>query len=97
MVCRTPGCLGDYDFDNIAFYARKRFVEGYDTITLLQQATSEREKEEIALVAMLDVEDDVVQDIGLCCRFAKECEITTCRDKLKKLIEEQLKNTPLLN
>ncbi len=65
MACRTPGCLGDYDFDQIVYYARKRFVEGYDTVTLLQQATSEREKEQIALVALLDVEDNIVQEISL--------------------------------
>ena len=97
MVCRTPGCLGNYDFDNIAFYARKRFIEGHDTITLLQQATSEQEREEIALVAMLDIEDDIVKDIGLSCRYAKECEITICREKLKKMIEESLADKQLLN
>ena len=97
MACRTPGCLGNYDFENIAFYARKRFVEGYDTITLLKQATSDREKEEIALVALLDVEDSVVKDIGLCCRYGRECEITTCREKLKKLIDEGLAEKHILN
>ena len=97
MACSTPGCLGNYDFDNIAFYARKRFIEGYDTITLLKQATSEREKEEIALVAMLDIEDDIVKDIGLCCRYAKECEVTICREKLKKMIEADLADKRVLN
>lgn len=97
MTCRTPGCLGHYDFDKIAFYARKRFIEGYDTITLLNQATSEQEKEEIALVAMLDVEDDVVKDIGLLCRYASECEVTICREKLKKMIEEDLADARVLN
>ena len=59
MACSTPGCLGNYDFDHIAYYARKRFVEGYDTVTLLEQARTEQEKEEIALVAMLDIEDNI--------------------------------------
>jgi hypothetical protein len=97
MACRTPGCLGNYDFDRIAFYARKRFVEGYDTVTLLEQATSEQEKEEIALVAMLDIEDNIIQDMELCCRHAKECKVTICREKLKKMIERDLANPPLLN
>ena len=97
MVCRTPGCLGHYDFDHIAFYARKRFVEGCDTITLLKQAASEREKEEIALVAMLDIEDDIIQELELCCRHAKNCKVTICREKLKNMIEEDLANRPILN
>jgi len=95
MVCSTPGCLGNYDFDHIAFFARKRFIEGFDTITLMEQATSEREKEEIALVAMLDIEDGVIQDLALCCRHANECKVTICREKLKKMIEEDL--TRILN
>ena len=90
MVCRTPGCLGNYDFDQIAFFACKRFVEGYDTVTLMEQATCEREREEIALVAMLDIEDGVIQDLELCCLHAEQCKVTICREKLKKMIEEDL-------
>lgn len=90
MVCSTPGCLGNYDFDHIAFFARKRFIEGYDTITLMEQARSEREREEIALVAMLDIEDGIIQDLALCCRHADVCKVTICREKLKKMIEEDL-------
>lgn len=97
MACSTPGCLGNYDFDHIAYYARKRFVEGYDTVTLLEQARTEQEKEEIALVAMLDIEDNIIQDLELCCRHAETCKVTICREKLKKMIEEDLADRPLLN
>jgi hypothetical protein len=97
MACRVRGCLGNYDFNSIAFYARKRFVEGYDTVALLQQATSEREKEEIALVAMLDIEDNTIQNLQLCCRHANRCKVTICREKLKKMIEEDLANRRVLN
>lgn len=97
MARRMPGCMGDYDFDHIAYYAHKRFVEGFDTVTLMQQATSEKEKEEIALVAMLDIEDNVIKDLELCCRHAEECEVTVCRKVLKEMIKEQLAKKPLLN
>ena len=90
MVCRNPGCMGNYDFDQIAFFARKRFVEGCDTIELMERAGSDREKEEIALVSLLDVEDDKIRDLELTCRYADECKVTSCRDKLKKMIEEEL-------
>jgi hypothetical protein len=92
MVCRDPNCLGNYDFDHIVFFARKRFVEGCNTVTLLEQAESEREKEEIALVCLLDVEDNKIQDLQLCCRHAGNCKVIDCRDKLKKMIEEELAN-----
>jgi hypothetical protein len=92
MVCHNPGCLGNYDFDHIALFARKRFVEGYSTVTLLEQADSEHEKEEIALVCMLDVEDEQIRDLNLCCKHAGHCKVTNCRDKLKRMIEEEIKN-----
>ncbi|MCW9012950.1 MAG: hypothetical protein OQL06_04135 [Gammaproteobacteria bacterium] len=81
--------MGDYDFDKIALFAKKRFVEGYNTIELMEQATCDREKEEIALVAMLDLEDETVKDLQLSCIYADKCKITNCRKLLKQLIEDQ--------
>jgi hypothetical protein len=83
-------CLGKYDFDHIAQYARKRYIEGFNTITLLKQAKSEQEREEIALVCTLEVEDDQVLDIDLDCKHASECKVTNCRSRLRKLIETEL-------
>jgi hypothetical protein len=88
--CFNPRCLGNYDFEHIAYFARKRFVEGFDTVSLLQQAHSQREKEEIALVCMLDVEDEFVRNLKLSCRHADTCEVTDCRDRLKEMIERDL-------
>jgi hypothetical protein len=93
-ACDNPGCLGNYNFDKIAFFAKKRFVEGWDTIELMEAATSEREKEEIALVSFLDLEDDEIRDLQLCCRHAGHCEVMDCRDRLKKLIEAELGKYP---
>jgi len=90
MPCHNPGCLGNYDFERICFYARKRFVDGCDTIELLGQAKSDREKEEIALVSLLDVEDDVIRDLQLSCNHAGTCKVTNCRALLKAMIEEAL-------
>lgn len=89
-ACRNPKCMGNYDFDHIAYFAKKRFVEGCDTVALLKQAKSKREKEEIALVCLLDVEDDVINDIQLKCRYAGQCKATDCRARLKKMIERDL-------
>jgi hypothetical protein len=91
MANRSPGCFGHYDFDHIADFAKKRFVDGCDTISMLKQARSETEREEIALVCLLDVEDKLVFDIKLDCRYADDCKVTNCRDKLRKLIEAELK------
>ena len=89
-VCHNPSCMGNYDFEHIAHFAKRRFIEGCDTVALLEQAQSTREKEEIALVCLLDVEDDVIQDLQLDCRHAGKCRATDCRERLKKIIEEDL-------
>ena len=90
MVCYNLGCLGNYDFDHIALFARKRFIEGNDTMTLMEQAQTEREKEEIALVCMLDIEDDLIRDLNLSCKYSDTCKLTNCREKLRNLINQEL-------
>lgn len=91
MANHSPGCFGNYDFDHIANFAKKRFIDGNNTISLLERAHSETEREEIILVCMLDVADEFVLDINLDCRYADDCKVTNCRDKLRKLIETELK------
>jgi hypothetical protein len=88
--CHNPGCPGNYNFEKIAFFAKKRFVEGCSTIELMEAASSEREREEIVLVSLLDLEDDKIRDLHLCCKFAGHCKMMDCRDKLKLLIETEL-------
>jgi len=93
MPCQNPGCMGNYDFEHIVFYARKRYVEGISTIELLCNAITEREKEEIALVSLLDLEDDKISDFQLCCNCAGHCKAIDCRHKLKIMIAKELANT----
>ena len=90
MSCNNPGCMGNYDFDHIAYYAKKRFVEGCKTLDLMKAAKSEREKEEIALVSLLDVEDENIKDLHLSCKYADQCKTIDCRDRLKRMIEQEL-------
>jgi len=91
MAYLNPDCLGQYDFEHIVDYAYKKFVEGYSTIELLQKAKSQREKEEIALVASMDIDDETVSSLNLSCQHASECQVSTCRQVIKELIEKQLK------
>jgi len=92
MKTSNPGCFGNYDFDHVAYYAKKRFIDGDSTINLLQKAQTQTEREEIALVCMLDVEDKIVMDIELDCQYANDCKITNCRDRMRQLIEAELKH-----
>ena len=90
MGCHNRGCLGNYDFAHITLYARKRFIDGVDTVSLMSQANSECEREEIALVCMLSVEDDIVKAMQLNCRYADSCKISHCRTMLRGMIEQEL-------
>ena len=92
MHCSNPRCMGNYNFEHIAFFAKKRFVEGCNTVELLGKAKTEREKEEIALVCLLHLEDDKIKDFKLCCKYASQCKAIDCRKKLKKMITAELRN-----
>ena len=89
MYCQNPRCMGKYDFDHIAFFAIKRFVEGWKTIDLLGTARNEREKEEIALVCLLHLDDDAMDEFHLCCDCNGKCMTLNYRERLKKLISEK--------
>ena len=95
MVSHIPECMWDYDFDKIAFYAKKRFIEGCSTIELMAAAKTQREKEEIALVSLLHVSNDKIQDIELTCKHASKCKILDCRERLINKITEKIGICPV--
>ncbi len=90
MSIHNPDCLGHYDFEHIAHYAKKRFIEGCDTVSLLEQAGSDREKEEIVLVSLLDIEADEIRNLELNCPYSRQCKVLDCRERLKRMIENDL-------
>ena len=90
IVSRIPECMGNYDFDKIAFFAKKRFIEGCNTIDLMAAAKTQREKEEIALVSLLHVTNDEIRDIELTCKYASKCEVMDCRERLINMIAEEI-------
>ena len=98
MAYYVPGCIGNYNFAIVALFARIRFIDGCNTIDLMRNAQTHREKEEIALVVILDLNDKTVTDLKLDCKHAGTCEITTCRNLLIKMINKGLdqKNNPLI-
>ena len=95
MVSHISECMGNYDFDKIAFYAKKRFIDGYDTIELMEAAKTERDKEEIVLVSLLHVSNDKIRDIELTCKHASKCKVMDCRERLIKMIAEEIGTYPV--
>ena len=89
MPCQNPGCMRKYDFDHIAFYARKRYVEGISTIVLLCSAKTECEKTLIILASLLDLDDDSIRELRPYC--SRNCQrlMFDLRDRLKTMIEQE--------
>jgi len=86
MACFNPECIGNSNFERIAFYARRRFVDGIDTITLMTDAVNEREKREVALAALLDLDDESLHRLNLFNCTHAECKAHDYRQRLKSLL-----------
>ena len=104
MRSHNSECMGNYNFDHIASFAKRRFIGGRDTIVLLAEllaaAKTEREKEEIALVCSLELEDDKISELQVRCRYAGQCKnsagqcrTSECIKKLKKMIGQELETS----
>jgi len=95
MVSRISECMGDYDFDKIAFYAKKRFIEGCNTVELMDAAKTQREREEIAVVSLLHVANDEIQNLQLFCKHASKCKVMDCRERLIDMIADEIGTYPV--
>jgi len=83
-------CIGNYDFEKIAHYAHKRFIEGNNIMDLLSQTSSHRERQEISLVAGLSTSNSIVEDLKLSCPYKEQCKVSNCRSRIKEMIENKL-------
>lgn len=83
-------CEANYDFDKVIYFARKKFIDQVPTIELLQSAKTDKEREEICLISLLEVEDAEVRDLLVECKYQNKCSIVNCQQVLKKMIEKEL-------
>ena len=89
MPCKDPGCIRKYNFDHIAFYARKRYVEGVSTIVLMCNAKSECEKVLIVLASLLDLDDDNIRQLKPYCSPECQRQMFDLRDRLRLMIDQE--------
>lgn len=64
MMPISTRSICELNINNLIHYAYKRYIENIQTIELMQQATTSKQKEEIALVALLDIKDDLNIDLS---------------------------------
>ena len=89
MPCQDPGCIRQFDFEHIAYYARKRYVEGISTIVLLTNARTEAEKSLIALASLLDLDDDKIRELKPYCSQKCQQLMFDLRDRLRLMIKQE--------
>ena len=89
MPCQNLACIRQIEFDHIAYFARKRYIEGVSTIVLLCAAKSESEKTMIVLASLLDLEDDNIRELRPYCNHQCQRLLFDLRDRLKLMIEQE--------
>jgi hypothetical protein len=89
MPCQNPGCIRNYDFDHIAFYARKRYVEGVSTIVLMCNAKTESEKILIVLASLLDMDDENIRQLKPYCSPECQRQMFDLRDRLRLMMKRE--------
>lgn len=86
-------CFCQFTMDELAGWARKRYLERVPTIHLLTLARSPQEREAVGIVALLDVGDDEVLRM-LTPLTPAGCNILACRDTVKKWLADILEMHP---
>lgn len=80
--------LCSLSLDELSYWAEKRYIERVSTVELIKLAKTDKDKEIITIVGMLDVDDESLSKIGEEID-EHDCNIFSCRDKLRKLLEEK--------
>ncbi len=77
-------CFCKYDADELKEVAYKKIIQKVPTLELLGSAKSQREKELISVVAMLDLDDNVAEIMIREKMSAESCDVLGCREGLKQ-------------
>lgn len=89
MACQSTGCVKRYQYERVAHYARKRYVEGIATVVLLCRARAEDEKQLIVLASMLDVDDEKFQELMPSCNCRCRHRMLEFRERLRIMLEAE--------
>jgi len=79
--------FGKYDIRELLRIVKKKFVNGFSTIELLKEAQNDEEKNKVAIVALLDLDDETVMKMLSDNKNGdKDFEILSCRNLLKEML-----------
>ena len=85
--------FGEYDIMELLRIVKKKFVNGFSTIELLKEAQNDEEKDKVAIVALLDLDDGTVMHMLSDKKNGNEdFDILSCRNWLKKMLRHMAMN-----
>ncbi|ROR32207.1 hypothetical protein [Inmirania thermothiophila] len=88
-TARPARCFCEVEAAALREVLRRRHLEGRSTVELLQAARNERERTLVALVALLDVEEETLRTL-LAPRLRPGCDPVVCRRRVRAWLEEML-------
>jgi len=83
-------CFCNYDLDELIELGYKKYVKNIPTVELMKEATSEKEKDEICVISMLDVDDDKLEEVMSDMLEDEKCNVLSCRKLLRRQIRKKL-------
>ena len=86
-------CFGKYYILEFLPIVQKKFVDGFSTVELLKEAQNDEEKDKVAIVALLDLDDGTVMHMLSDKKNGNEdFDILSCRNWLKKMLGHMAMN-----
>ena len=85
-------CFGKYDIRELLPIVQKKFVDGFSTVELLKETQNDEEKDKVAIVALLDLDEETVMHMLSDNKNGHgDFHLLSCRNWLKKM----LRNMPM--
>ena len=88
MTFYKAGCAGNYDFERVSEFARKRFIAGISLDTLVYAGCSKQAQEEAALISELDKTHSHIRSIDITCPHQAHCRVKNCQNIFLRLLSD---------
>ncbi len=86
-------CIGKYDIREFLPIVQKKFVDGFSTVELLKETQNDEEKHKIAIVALLDLDEETVMRMLSDNKNGNgDFHLLSCRNWLKKMLRHMAMN-----
>lgn len=83
-------CFCHYDVRDLLVLAKEKFHNKRKTVDMMHEARSDEERNRVAILALLDLDDEQVLRVLADRIEGPNCDILSCRDMLRKQIAVML-------